>query len=154
VRLASPQDVSEGPIHAGDIRHLGIGAHVGGHQWIRARHHESAVNRSLRTRVQHVKASKLSSATAQTTGMQRLAAITGWNTASLVKALTSLVTSNWPKAFAVELCQLLDQVAIVQQDRPIGADGQRLFITFHRDTSIRRRRLGPGFSHGLASRQW
>jgi hypothetical protein len=37
---------------------------------------ESAVNRSLRTRVQHVKASELSSVTAQTTGMQRLTAIT------------------------------------------------------------------------------
>jgi uncharacterized RmlC-like cupin family protein len=35
------------------------------------------VDRSLRTRVHHVKASELSSATAQTGGMQRFAAITG-----------------------------------------------------------------------------
>jgi uncharacterized RmlC-like cupin family protein len=35
------------------------------------------VDRSLRTRVHHVKASELSSATAQTGGMQRLAAVTG-----------------------------------------------------------------------------
>lgn len=43
---------------------------------------ESAVNRSLRTRVHHVKAAELSSATAQTAGMQRLAAITGGSVGS------------------------------------------------------------------------
>jgi uncharacterized RmlC-like cupin family protein len=43
---------------------------------------ESAVNRSLRTRVQHVKASELGSATAQTRSMQRLTAITGGSVGS------------------------------------------------------------------------
>jgi uncharacterized RmlC-like cupin family protein len=42
----------------------------------------SAVDRSLRTRVHHVKASELSSATAQTAGMQRFAAITGGSVGS------------------------------------------------------------------------
>jgi uncharacterized RmlC-like cupin family protein len=42
----------------------------------------SAVDRSLRTRVHHVKASELSSATAQTGGMQRFAAITGGSVGS------------------------------------------------------------------------
>jgi uncharacterized RmlC-like cupin family protein len=40
------------------------------------------VDRSLRTRVRHVKASELSSATAQTGGMQRFAAITGGSVGS------------------------------------------------------------------------
>jgi uncharacterized RmlC-like cupin family protein len=56
----------------------------------------SAVDRSLRTRVHHVKASELSSATAQTAGMQRFAAITGssvgseriWMGETLVSPLT------------------------------------------------------------------
>ncbi|PXX00758.1 cupin domain-containing protein [Mycolicibacterium moriokaense] len=38
---------------------------------------DDVVAASLRTRVQHVKAGELSSATAQTVGMQRLAALTG-----------------------------------------------------------------------------
>ena len=42
----------------------------------------SAVDRSPRTRVHHVKASELSSATAQTAGMQRFAAITGGSVGS------------------------------------------------------------------------
>jgi uncharacterized RmlC-like cupin family protein len=40
------------------------------------------VDRSLRTRVHHVKTSELSSATAQTEGKQRLAAITGGSVGS------------------------------------------------------------------------
>jgi len=40
------------------------------------------VDRSLRTRVHHIKASDLSSATAQTAGMRRLAAITGGSVGS------------------------------------------------------------------------
>src|SRR5258707_15483534 len=43
---------------------------------------ESAVNRSLRRECITFKASELSSATAQTTGMQRLAAITGGSVGS------------------------------------------------------------------------
>jgi len=53
---------------------------------------------------------------------------------------------------AVERRHLLDQVVIMQQDRSVGADGQRVLITFHRDARIcrrRRRRLGVG--HGGAS---
>jgi hypothetical protein len=50
-------------------------------------------------------------------------------------------------AFAVELRHLLDEIVIVQQDRPVRTDSQRMFIAFHRDTGIRRRRRGPGLDH-------
>ena len=43
-------------------------------------------------------------------------------------------------ALAIELRHLLDEVVIVQQDRPVGADGQRVLVTFDRDAGIRRRR--------------
>ena len=40
-------------------------------------------DRSLRTRVDHIKATELSSATVQTAGMRRLAAITGGSVGSV-----------------------------------------------------------------------
>ena len=35
--------------------------------------------------------------------------------------------------FPVELRHLLDQVGVLQQDRPVGADGQRVIVTLDRD---------------------
>jgi hypothetical protein len=46
-------------------------------------------------------------------------------------------------AFPVEVGHLLDQVVILQQDRPIRTDGQRMVITGHRNPSVGGRRLGP-----------
>jgi hypothetical protein len=44
-------------------------------------------------------------------------------------------------AFAVELRQLLDEVMVVQQDRSVRADGQRVLAALDRDAGIGRRRL-------------
>ena len=45
-------------------------------------------------------------------------------------------------ALAVEVGHLLDQVVILEQDRAVGADGERMLVTLDRRTGIGRRRLG------------
>jgi hypothetical protein len=44
-------------------------------------------------------------------------------------------------AFAVELRQLLDEVMVVQQDRSVRPDDQRVLVALDRDAGIGRRRL-------------
>jgi hypothetical protein len=44
-------------------------------------------------------------------------------------------------AFAVELRQLLDEVMVVQGDRSVRPDGQRVLVALDRDAGIGRRRL-------------
>jgi hypothetical protein len=44
--------------------------------------------------------------------------------------------------FAVEPRHLLDEVVIVQQDRSVRADRERMLIALDRNTGIRRRRRG------------
>jgi hypothetical protein len=88
----------------------------------------------------------------------------GWNTAALVKALTSPVTSKRPNApppfgvrlalrhaLAVELRHLLDEIVILQENRPVRADGERVLVALDRDTGIRRRRIGLRLRHCRAS---
>jgi hypothetical protein len=56
-------------------------------------------------------------------------------------------------AFAVERRHLFDQVVIVQQDRSVGADGQRVLVTFDRDAGIGRGRwCGSRLGHSGAFR--
>jgi hypothetical protein len=52
----------------------------------------------------------------------------------------------------VELRHLLDQIVIVQQDRSIRTNRQRMLIALHRDTGIRRRRFGLNIGHCHAFR--
>ena len=54
--------------------------------------------------------------------------------------------------FAVELRQLLDEVVVVQQDRSVWADGQRMLVAFYRDAGIRRGRCGVRVGHCRAFR--
>jgi hypothetical protein len=54
-------------------------------------------------------------------------------------------------ALAVELRHLLDEVVILQQDRTVRTDGERVLIALDRDTGVRRRRLGLRFRHCSAS---
>ena len=56
--------------------------------------------------------------------------------------------------FAVELRHLLDEVVIVQQDRPVRADGERVLVAFDRDAGIRRRRYRLCVGHFHAFRWW
>ena len=37
---------------------------------------------------------------------------------------------------AVELRHLLDQVVVLEQDRPVGADGQRMLVARRRDAGV------------------
>ncbi len=39
-------------------------------------------------------------------------------------------------ALAVELRHLLEQVMVLQQDRPVAASGQRVLVTLNRDTRV------------------
>jgi hypothetical protein len=56
-------------------------------------------------------------------------------------------------AFAVERRHLFDQVVIVQQDRSVGADGQRVLVTSDGDAGIGRgRRCGLRVGHSGAFR--
>ena len=48
---------------------------------------------------------------------------------------------------AVELRELLDQVVVVKEHRPLNTRGQRFVITCDRDTEI----VGGGLGHGEAS---
>jgi hypothetical protein len=45
------------------------------------------------------------------------------------------LTLGYP--FAGELCQLLDEVVVVQKDRSVRADGQRMVVAFHQDAGMR-----------------
>jgi len=54
-------------------------------------------------------------------------------------------------SFAVELRHLLDEVVILQKDRAVRTDGERVLITRDRDTGIGRRRLGLLAGHCGAS---
>ena len=80
--------------------------------------------------------------------------VPGWKTAALVNWLTSAVDLEMAErapalgvrlafryALPVEVRHLLYQVVILQQDRAIRADGQRVLVAGHRDPCIRGRRI-------------
>jgi hypothetical protein len=57
-------------------------------------------------------------------------------------------------AFAVELRHLLNEVVIVEQDRTVRADGERVLVAFDGDPGIRRRRWGLCVGHRPPFRCW
>ncbi len=57
-------------------------------------------------------------------------------------------------AFAIELRQLLDEVVVMQQNRSVRPDAQRMLVALYRDTGVRRRRNGLDVSHCRSSHCW
>jgi hypothetical protein len=87
--------------------------------------------------------------------------VPGWNTVALVYWLTSLVTTNDPNAppplacgwcsrdaLPVEVGHMLEQVEVLQHERAVRTDGERVLLARHRDPGVGRRRWSSGLLLG------